>query len=405
MAIMWHIGLLVVMLVTTIGGRSEDLTASRLHEILSEAVTEVLSRHAGHEEEYQPGFGSLDFLSDGQEQGRDREHGWKEKRNKRSVPIPVPVPPVIPGHHPFIRPVPHLAVNEADFSHEYVSETGVGNREEITLTGVSGSPVRLVVQQPPTAWRFIRFDSSGYFLSVHRSLVTVWRTSVDPRSLSFDPSSIVCQMDVRPEGGEVIGSELHTMVVYQSTVLRVALLMRTTKWNQFQLRTYEVRDRSCFPTSVLEVKPVPKKMAFVSSHYESGVVVLVEDARVVTQDLEVDFKQISHSSSDSRLIQVSVPNPVDMEAFNVAGHSYIVTGTTTGILIGRLNEFLTHYMPFDFIPVTGVTDVAAFSMGFDHFLAVTTSGHVQYVYEWREGSFHLKQTLAISKVGVCFIYI
>ena len=178
------------------------------------------------------------------------------------------------------------------------------------------------------AWRFVRFDSAGYFLSRSRSLVTVWRSqTLDPRGLKFDPTTTVCQIDVRAEG-DVISSEFQIVVSHHVPVLRVAVLMQTRS-QAFQLRTYEMASSpSCPLISVFELKGVPRKVAFVSSHYEAGVVVLVEGR---LRDLSVDLKQGSRSAeSSSRLIEVSAQHAIDMEAFSVAGHSFIVTAHERG---------------------------------------------------------------------------
>lgn len=63
-----------------------------------------------------------------------------------------------------------------------------------------------------------------------------------------------------------------------------------------------------------------------------------------------------------------------------------------------MNEFFHSTLAFDHLAIDGVTDIEYFRMGFDFFLAVSTSGRTQFLFEFREGAFHLKQKLDVYRV-------
>lgn len=175
--------------------------------------------------------------------------------------------------------------------------------------------------------------------------------------------------------------------------LQLALVIDTPN-NGIQLRSYNVDYSGCHPVSIVELKGHPVKVSFVSSHYESATVVLSEGSSL---EPRIDFSQSAHDSG-SRVIEVSVRNAIDLESFVIDGHSFLAIAYSEGVDIVRLNEFLHHSMLFDSIKVGQIRDIVAFQMGFDSFIGISTGSYSQYLYEYRDGSFRMKQIFPVSKV-------
>lgn len=211
----------------------------------------------------------------------------------------------------------------------------------------------------------------------------------------FDHRAAACSVAMSFEG-EIIKTELYVSHVQDVEILRVAVILRTPN-GVYQLRSYEVSPSGgCFPVHMIELRRAARPVAlkFVSSHYESSLVVLSEGSE---NEPRVDFSR-SARETGTKLIEVSVRGAVELETFSLNGYSFLGVASVRGVEILRLNEFLHHVMTFDSISVKDVTDLKVFRMGFDHFIVISTAGRSQYLYEFKDGSFQLKQTFDAYRV-------
>lgn len=348
---------------------------------------------------------TIDFLSDvvrtAEESWKEEEKGSNHHRSPRNDHRDHRVhrsPRSVPSHGATtptgFPPVPEVGVSENSFAHEYVPRTGVGNREMIKITGIREQSIKLVIPTPTSqAFRFIRFNSTNHLLSLQRFFVNVWHFHPS-HGFHFDHRSSLCQIDSRHEG-QVLRAEFFSRIVHHVEKLELVLVIDTPS-NGFQLRSYDVDHSGCHPVSIVELKGGPVKVSFVSSHYESATVVLSEGRSMKPR---IDISQSTHEhETGSRVIEVSVKNAIDLESFVIDGHSFLAIAYSEGVDIVRLNEFLHHSMLFDSIRVDHITDIVAFQMGFDSFIGISSSGYSQYLYEYRDGSFKIKQIFSVTRV-------
>lgn len=348
----------------------------KVHEFLYRAALDVirskLEAHPTLEKS------STSFMPD------DRnETSSLDSRHKRSIGLPSYGLP----------PVPEIRVSEEAFAHEYVTSTGVGNREQIVLTGIREEMVRISTPSPDNrAFRYARFNSTNYLMSRQSHFISVWHFERVSGGLIFDGRSSVCQIDTRHDG-QIVAAEFHTRVIRQMEFLRLAIILNTPS-NGLQLRSFDVSQSNCHPVNIFELRRFSLKVSFITSHYESAAVILSEGNSV---NPRIDFSQ-STGDSGSRIIEVSVKDAVDLKTYTISGQSFMAVANSHGVHIFRLNEFLDRSIVFDHIQIQRVSDISIFQMSFRYFLGIGTSGAEQYLYEWRDGSFHPKQVFGVTGV-------
>lgn len=403
------VSLIVLGLVTTINCTSNSSRVSivqqireKLGHVLYKAAYDVLASessdsdgHVGRPHEHHNLLAStLDFLSNVASTADELDDSSEERLLRRTNRAKR-----TPGTPPFAD-VPQLGVDQEHFMHEYVSRTGVGNREEIEVTRVAEEPIAATFLSTPKAWRYARFNSTNFVMAHQRSHVLVWpinlmSSTMNANSFNFIPPTAICKIASGYEG-EIIRSEFYMKRGENFESLRIAVIL-SSPGADYQLRSYEVTSSGCIPVHMIELgRARPVSLRFVSSHYESSIVVLTEGRNL---EPRFEFSQGARESS-TRLIKISMRGAVDLETFAINGYSYLAVGHGTGVEIVRLNEFLNHQMLFDSLKMpSGVVDIVTFRMGFDNFLGVATRGVNQHLFEFREGSFHLKQTFAIGRVS------
>ena len=255
---------------------SDEELKEHVRRLLTEAAIEVLSQHS--QPVSREALPSLPFLAPESEESAHRL--------KRSLRQPTPPAPAQEARSS-VPPPPALTVSEEELSHAYVSQTGVGNREELQLVSVSEGEVLpsasvLHHPEPILGLRCTRFDSRLLLASRSHSMVAVWRSSsMDPSSLLLDTRSLTCLVDLRGEqGSEVLAAQLDSVMSHQASggEVRLSLLVRTTGYatgygdtqaaSRVQLRTLHVSPdaRTCVPVSVLDLHGFPRQVAVLSSH-------------------------------------------------------------------------------------------------------------------------------------------
>ena len=369
-------------------GSSPPLLQSKIKHVMEMATQDLLKSYSNH---YHNPITNIEFLpvdASFEAMMFGNETQDFHLRNRRSIPASTPPSRVQVNTPNGYLNVPEINVSEQDFAHEYIPQTGVGNREEIKLVSIQDRPIRLTVASPPLYWKSIRFNSSDFFMSVHRNHINVWKM-IRPLEQPFDQRYALCSL----LEGDVISSDFHSRMVHHYEVLRISLVVLTPH-SGFQLKTFDVSESGCVPLTVFQLRSRPKKLIVVSSAYESSVVVLTEG---ISREATIEFKQILRDSN-SRVIEVSIAQAMHLSSFTISGHPYLAIGHGSGVEVGRLNELMNHYMPFDAIPIRDVTDIQTFQMGFSLYMGVTTSGLSQHLFEWRSGSFRLKQTMSASRV-------
>ena len=292
-----------------------------------------------------------------------------------------------------LSPVPDMRISEENFAHEYVSSTGVGNREEVQIKMVS--ELKIVLRTPSAdnrALRYIRFNSSNFIMSRQPYLINIWYFNQVMDGFNFDLHSSACHLDTRHDG-LIVAAEFERKVVRHTEFLHLALVLNTPN-NGVQLRSFAVSDGKCHPLNVFELRRHSLKLSYVTSHHESAAVILSESQSGTPR---VDFSR-SAGEYGGRVIEVSVQGAVDLETYTANGHSFVAVASSRGVYIYRFSEFLERAMPFDQINVDRVTDISVFHMQFRLYLGVATSSFQQFLYEWRDGSFHPKQTFQVPGV-------
>lgn len=378
------LGILVLLLFSkSKADTSHNVLKSRINHFIELAAHDLLKSYTNNQHsssdniDLLPIESSLHFLSNNETHELLRE--------KRSIPLTTPHSN---ASHGYLN-IPEINVSAQDFAHHYISQTGVGNREELSLSSIEDHPLRLSVTSPPLSWKTSRFNSSDYLMSIHRDRVHVWNM-IRPLEQHFDQRYALCSL----LEGEVVLSDFHSRMIHHYEVLRISLVVLTPH-SGYQLKTFEVTDSGCIPLTVFQLKNKPKKLIVVSSVYESSVVILSEGQ---SREATIEFKQVIRDST-SRVIEVSISHALHLTSFTISGHPYLAIGHRSGVEIGRLNELLNHYMTFDAIPIRDVTDIQTFQMGFSLYMGVTTSGYAQHLFEWKRSSFRLKQTFPVTRVA------
>jgi hypothetical protein len=366
--------LLIIAYLTSFGFTHESLNNRNdiLMETLHSAALEVISLHSNS---FIDEIG--EDLSLQQSQSIDEE----KSREKRSIPS-------------FLN-VPHLDIS-TNFMHSYISETGVGNREEMFVERIQEERLQVNVPSLIHGWNYVRFNSTDFVMAYQDFHLNVWRmrltSDIEDKGLNFDHRNAYCSIDMKSEG-RITNAMFYTKLIKYIEVLFFAVTIESPKG--FQLRAYEVTYGECVSLMQLNFRNSrPIRMSFVSSQYQSALVVLFNSNERTTQLI---IKRINHDEYH-KVIEVYVKDAIDLETFTFNGFGYIAVANRFGVEVYRLSEFIEHHFQFDNINIPGIIDLKAFRLGFDHFLGLATLTDHQYLYVWHSGSFYLKQILNVNSV-------
>lgn len=345
-----------------------------LSDELQSAALQIISLHSqssdGHHLESQFVKEEVSMWSDG-----------KGNRSRRSVPSLFNIP---------------VLDNSSNFMHSYVSDTGVGNREDLTIEDIGKERVQVMVASRMKGWRYVRFNSTDFLMAYQDLNVNVWRMKLNgdikDQGLHIDARSSFCSVDLRGQGS-VIDAMFFTKLSKYNDVLFFGLTLETRKG--YELREYKVTYGECTPLFTANFhQSRPLRIGFVRSQYQSGLVALF-DANIDETVIKASHKSTEDST---QLIEVYTRSARGLQIFTINGFTYIAVANGVGCAVYRMNDLLSHHFLLELLTVPDIVDIKSFRLGFNHFLGVATYTGQQYVYIWVEGRFHLKQIIEVNAV-------
>ena len=304
-----------------------------------------------------------------------------ESRSRRSVPSLFNIP---------------ILDSSSNFMHSYVSDTGVGNREDLIIDNIGEERLQVMVSSPMKGWQYTRFNSTDFVMAYQQDHLNVWRMKLNgdikDRGLHIDARNSYCSVDVRGQG-IVLDAMFYTKLSKQSEVLFFAVTLEAPKG--YELREYKVTYGECKPLLTANFhQSRPLRIGFVRSQYDSALITLF-DANVDETILKITHKSAEDST---KVIKAYAKGARGLQIFAINGFTYIAVANVMGCQLFRTNDLFSQHFLQELITIPDIIDIKAFRLGFTHFLGVATKTDNQYLYIWAEDRFHLKQILQVKAV-------